>query len=94
MIGTLVTPTTTSIMRPLVLNVPCVLIVCEILYLCVLCLCADCEIEKGVLKKEKFSFLFATYQKPNFYLFAIVVPCCGYKPAKEDLSKKNIFPLI
>ena len=53
MIGTLVAPTTTSIMRPLVLNVPCVLIVCEAICLCVLCLCVVCEIEKGALKKKK-----------------------------------------
>ena len=52
MIGTFATPTTTSITRPLLLDVPCLHLACGY-SACVIV----CEIEKGVLSKEKFSFL-------------------------------------
>ena len=82
MIGTLVTPTTTSIRRPLVLDVYCVHLAC-VYSACVLFV----RWKKKGVKKKKGVVPFANYQKPILDLFAIVVPCCGCKPAKENLSK-------
>ena len=74
MIGTLVTPTTTSIRRPLVLDVPCVHFAC-VYSACVLFVRWNKE-----FYKKKSLVPFATYQKPiltsspQLYLVADVNP--------------------
>ena len=87
MIGTLVTPTTTSIMRPLILDVPCVH------FACVNSACVLFVKWKKEFYKKKSLVSFFHLPKTNYDLFSIVVPCCGCKPAKENLSK-IFFPLI